>query len=108
MILSAGPLLDVDPEVLEVPAPEASSTVDISLEEIEKSHILRVLGKTRWVIEGSEGAAAILGLHPNSLPVASRSLDSRGMPTNDRSSHEISWWYPIRSRDEVAPARSPE
>jgi formate hydrogenlyase transcriptional activator len=67
VILSAGPLLDVDPEVLEVPSLEAQGTVAGSLEEIEKSHILHVLGKTRWVIEGSQGAAAILGLHPNTL-----------------------------------------
>ena len=67
VILSTGPLLDVDPEVLEVPSPEAQGTVDGSLEEIEKSHILHVLGKTRWVIEGPQGAAAILGLHPNTL-----------------------------------------
>ena len=39
---------------------------------------------------------------------ASRSLDSRGLPTNGRSSHEISWRHPIRGRGEVAPARSPE
>jgi formate hydrogenlyase transcriptional activator len=67
VILSAGPLLDVDPEVLEVPSLEVQGTVAGSLEEIEKSHILHVLGKTRWVIEGSQGAAAILGLHPNTL-----------------------------------------
>ena len=28
--------------------------------------------------------------------VASRSLDSRGLPTKDRSCHEFSWWHPIR------------
>jgi formate hydrogenlyase transcriptional activator len=67
VILSAGPLLDVDPQVLEFPSSEAQGTVAGSLEEIEKSHILHVLGKTRWVIEGSQGAAAILGLHPNTL-----------------------------------------
>ena len=38
-----------------------------SLEEVERSHILDVLGQTRWVIDGPAGAAAILGLHPNTL-----------------------------------------
>ena len=84
VILSAGPLLDVDPEVLEVPAPEASGTVDISLEEIEKSHILHVLGKTRWVIEGAQGAAAILGLHPNTLRSRLKKL-GLSRPAHERS-----------------------
>jgi transcriptional regulator of acetoin/glycerol metabolism len=38
-----------------------------SLESIEKSHILSVLGQTNWRIEGEGGAAQILGLHPNTL-----------------------------------------
>ena len=84
VILSAGPLLDVDPEVLEVPSPEAPGTVAISLEEIEKSHILHVLGKTRWVIEGSQGAAAILGLHPNTLRSRLKKL-GLSRPAHERS-----------------------
>jgi formate hydrogenlyase transcriptional activator len=39
----------------------------LSLEEVEKSHILEVLGKTEWVIEGHRGAAKILGLRPSTL-----------------------------------------
>jgi transcriptional regulator with GAF, ATPase, and Fis domain len=38
-----------------------------SLEQIEKQHILEVLTRTRWVIEGAKGAAKILDLHPNTL-----------------------------------------
>jgi transcriptional regulator with GAF, ATPase, and Fis domain len=38
-----------------------------SLEEVERNHILTVLERTSWVIEGSKGAAAILKLHPNTL-----------------------------------------
>jgi formate hydrogenlyase transcriptional activator len=38
-----------------------------SLEEVERSHILTVLERTNWVIEGPKGAAAILKLHPNTL-----------------------------------------
>jgi transcriptional regulator with GAF, ATPase, and Fis domain len=84
VILSAGPLLQVEPEVLEVPSLEAPGTVDSSLEEIEKSHILHVLGKTRWVIEGSRGAAAILGLHPNTLRSRLKKL-GLSRPAHERS-----------------------
>lgn len=38
-----------------------------SLEEIERGHILSVLEQSRWVIEGPQGAAKILNLHPNTL-----------------------------------------
>jgi formate hydrogenlyase transcriptional activator len=38
-----------------------------SLEEVERGHILMVLERTNWVIEGPKGAAAILKVHPNTL-----------------------------------------
>ena len=34
---------------------------------MEREHILKVLEKTRWKIEGAGGAAAILGLNPSTL-----------------------------------------
>ncbi|MGO9599074.1 MAG: sigma 54-interacting transcriptional regulator [Isosphaeraceae bacterium] len=66
VILATGPMLDVDPDVLGLPSSEIFHTSD-SLEEVERSHIQSVLQRTRWVIEGPQGAAAILGLHPNTL-----------------------------------------
>jgi transcriptional regulator with GAF, ATPase, and Fis domain len=38
-----------------------------TLAEVEKDHILAVLEKTYWRIEGPGGAAKILGLHPDTL-----------------------------------------
>ena len=38
-----------------------------SLEQIEKEYILKVLDKTKGKISGDNGAAKILGLHPNTL-----------------------------------------
>jgi formate hydrogenlyase transcriptional activator len=70
VILASGPMLDLDPEILGLPDPgsaaEASGTLE-SLEEVETGHILKALGQAQWVIEGPRGAAAILGLHPNTL-----------------------------------------
>jgi transcriptional regulator with GAF, ATPase, and Fis domain len=67
VILSSGPRLEIDPEVLPVPEVPASPRVDARLEEVERSHIREVLDTTNWVIEGARGAAKILGLHPNTL-----------------------------------------
>jgi transcriptional regulator with GAF, ATPase, and Fis domain len=38
-----------------------------TLEETERSQILKTLSETRWRIDGKGGAAAILGLHPSTL-----------------------------------------
>ena len=38
-----------------------------SLEEIERLHIIAVLGKTHWTVEGSNGAAEILKINPSTL-----------------------------------------
>jgi formate hydrogenlyase transcriptional activator len=42
-------------------------SVDSTLEQVEKRHIVRVLEETLWVIEGDRGAAKVLDLHPNTL-----------------------------------------
>ena len=47
---------------------EASATSKlVSLEEAERRHIERILKQTNWRIEGTRGAAKILGVHPNTL-----------------------------------------
>jgi PAS domain S-box-containing protein len=45
-----------------------------TLGEMEKAHILEVLHRTNWRIEGPKGAALILGLHPNTLRSRMRKL----------------------------------
>ncbi len=37
------------------------------LANIEREHILQVLEKTNWIIEGNRGAAVRLGLNPGTL-----------------------------------------
>jgi transcriptional regulator with GAF, ATPase, and Fis domain len=39
----------------------------MTLEEVERAHILRVLEMTGWRVRGENGAAAILGLPPTTL-----------------------------------------
>jgi transcriptional regulator with GAF, ATPase, and Fis domain len=44
------------------------------MEEAERRHIENALAATRWIIEGSQGAAAVLGLNPSTLRSRMRRL----------------------------------
>jgi formate hydrogenlyase transcriptional activator len=65
VILCPGPVLQLT-DKLEISSSSLSSTVR-TLEETERNQILKILSETRWHIEGKDGAAAILGLHPSTL-----------------------------------------
>jgi DNA-binding NtrC family response regulator len=65
VILCPGPVLQLA-DKLEISSLPLSSAVR-TLEEMERSQILKTLSETRWRIEGQNGAAAILGLHPSTL-----------------------------------------
>jgi PAS domain S-box-containing protein len=66
MILNDGPLLEIDPELLGV-AVEPGEASAKSLSNVQREHILAVLGQSNWVIEGPAGAAMVLAMHPNTL-----------------------------------------
>ena len=65
LILCPGPIFQLV-DKLEILSPPIPSTVR-TLEESERNQILKTLSETRWRIEGKDGAAAILGLHPSTL-----------------------------------------
>jgi formate hydrogenlyase transcriptional activator len=65
VILCPGPVLQLA-DKLEISSPPLSSTVR-TLEEMERNQIIKTLSETRWRIEGRNGVAAILGLHPSTL-----------------------------------------
>ncbi len=65
VILCPGPVLQLA-DKLEISSPQLSSAVR-TLEETERNQILKILSETRWRIEGNDGAAAILGIHPSTL-----------------------------------------
>ena len=53
---------------IEMPAiSDGPSGPTLSLQEVERKHICKVLEKTNWVIEGPGAAAVQLGLHPSTL-----------------------------------------
>jgi formate hydrogenlyase transcriptional activator len=82
LILSHGPILELEPDLISVSskavfdtarevAEVAQFTGPVSafktLEEVERAHISAVLRQTHGVVEGVNGAAKTLGLHPNTL-----------------------------------------
>jgi PAS domain S-box-containing protein len=91
VILATGPTLEIGPDVLpgaaEGTTPPASSpplSPSASLETVESNHILSVLERTGWVIDGPGGAAKVLGVHPNTLRSRMKKLGIK------RPSHEMS------------------
>ncbi len=65
VILCRGPVLQLA-DKLDFSFLSPSSGVR-TLEEAERNQILEILSECRWRIEGKDGAAAILGLHPSTL-----------------------------------------
>jgi formate hydrogenlyase transcriptional activator len=67
-IRTAGTVVDVE-NIIGTPAPAPALPVAAPqrLEDVERIHILETLRETNWVIEGPRGAAARVGLHPNTL-----------------------------------------
>ncbi|MCW8930470.1 MAG: sigma 54-interacting transcriptional regulator [Gammaproteobacteria bacterium] len=65
-ILSNGEILSVDGLIPFVSNIKDDQTL-LSMEELERHHIKQVLAHTDGVISGPDGAAHILGLHPNTL-----------------------------------------
>ncbi len=63
MILSTGPTLQAEvPSISGAPLAEP-----MTLTEVERRHILDILGKTGWRIRGKNGAAELLGVKPTTL-----------------------------------------
>ena len=71
-ILSPGPLLEAAGPLVPASAQAAGGASEPvaetpTLQDVERAHIENVLTGTGWVIEGSDGAARILGLNPSTL-----------------------------------------
>ena len=68
VILSTGDTLEINESLLTTLS-DVSPREDrlLSLEDIEREHIIKVLNQTGWQIHGDKGAAKILGLNPSTL-----------------------------------------
>jgi transcriptional regulator with GAF, ATPase, and Fis domain len=85
VVLTDGPFLRVAPALLRTapggphePKPQTAVDGDRdTLAEVERRHVLAVLERTRFVVEGPLGAAHVLGLHPNTLRTRMKKLGIR-------------------------------
>jgi formate hydrogenlyase transcriptional activator len=66
VIVASGPVVQIDESILRSEAAAQEVSVD-TLENVERSHIVRALNETNWVIHGKKGAAEILGINPSTL-----------------------------------------
>ena len=73
VILCPGPVLQLA-DKLDISSSPISSAIR-TLEEVERNQILKILSETRWRIEGKDGAAEILGLHPSTLRARMHKLE---------------------------------
>lgn len=74
-IISTGPSLRVlDHFNASLKANEPAGSDVKALAELEHDHILQVLRKTNWRVEGKNGAAAILDINPSTLRARMRKL----------------------------------
>jgi transcriptional regulator with GAF, ATPase, and Fis domain len=85
VILADSPMLEIRADVLpgNVEPPACADQIappPATLEAIEREHILTVLSQTGGVVQGSRGAAKILGLHPNTLRSRMKKLGIRRTP----------------------------
>jgi PAS domain S-box-containing protein len=71
MILSRGSTLRVETLDKAQPSQDLSNR---TLQEVERTHILEVLGTTGWRVSGNSGAAEILGLKPTTLEARMKKL----------------------------------
>ena len=79
VILSRGPVLKVSLADLKPKGPDANGLTNgiMTLEEIERKHILSVLEQTNWVFAGPHGAAAKLGMKRPTLQFRMQKLGIR-------------------------------
>jgi formate hydrogenlyase transcriptional activator len=84
VILATGRTLEIGRDVLGEPVSAKVAGPRLALEDVERNHILDILGRTGWVIDGPKGAATLLGLHPNTLRSRLKKLGIERAP-HDRS-----------------------
>ncbi len=73
-ILARSPVVQVEDLVSRSTSRKETPAGARTLEDVERTHILTALEQASWVIEGTKGAAQVLGLHPNTLRYRLRKL----------------------------------
>jgi PAS domain S-box-containing protein len=81
VILCPGPVLQLADKLV-ISSPTLSAAMR-TLEDMERSQILKILSETKWRIEGKDGAAAIPGIHPSTLRARLHKLEIMRPETKD-------------------------
>ena len=81
VVLAEGAVIRIDESMLGVETLAEDRGLQ-PLEDVERSHILRVLAETNWIIHGSQGAASTLRINPSTLRSRMQKL---GIRKPDRS-----------------------
>jgi formate hydrogenlyase transcriptional activator len=66
VVVAEGPIVRIDESMLRIDGSSQASGL-VTLEDMERAHIVRALMETKWVIHGTQGAASILGINPSTL-----------------------------------------
>jgi transcriptional regulator with GAF, ATPase, and Fis domain len=74
VILSEGPELEPIDWLSPASGKASGNGKPLTLEEMERQHILDVLEHTNWRVSGDKGAARILGLNPTTLEARMKKL----------------------------------
>jgi formate hydrogenlyase transcriptional activator len=77
VVLCQGAILDIPLFSLGAAPAGTMEPAPRSMEDAERRHIENALAATRWVIEGPQGAATVLGLNPSTLRSRMRRLGIR-------------------------------
>jgi PAS domain S-box-containing protein len=67
IIISSGSTLTLGNDWASLPKAGSDGETALDLVSVERQHIIKVLRRTSWRIEGNGGAAAILDIHPSTL-----------------------------------------
>ena len=87
VLLTSGNILRPPLANLKAPAENESSEA-VTLEETERNHIRKILGQSRWVVAGPQGAASRLGIKRSTLYSRMRKL---GISRSDGKPPIPSW-----------------
>ena len=83
VITTQGPVLRLAERIDDGKAP-ARNIDSLSISDVEREHILKVMAKTGWRIEGNKGAAALLDMNPSTLRSRMQKL---GISRSDQNSN---------------------
>ncbi len=77
IINTQGPMLQLAENLMTPLAEDLMESQKVSLEEVERDYIVRILEERHWKIEGIDGAAKTLNLNPSTLRGRMRKLGIR-------------------------------